>query len=141
VVLSALVQLIICPFYRTLNGFSMLVQKEFNFFGHPFRSRLGFTSNSEEEIPIFVMFLDCVSQLINSNSTCFQFNYKYLSTLSNLMYTGQYGTFITNSRKETKENHVEEETVPIWDNLCSVLTMNAFYFGQKGILSVPGKLD
>jgi hypothetical protein len=87
------------------------------------------------------MFLDCVSQLINYNETYFQFNYKYLSTLSNLMYTGCFGTFIADSRKEAKNNLVEEETVPIWHELNSLLTTNAFYLEQKGFLQVPEKLD
>ena len=39
---SALAQLIVDPYYRTVAGFSILVEKEFVNFGHPFQNRLGF---------------------------------------------------------------------------------------------------
>ena len=39
---AALTQLVIEPYYRTISGFSILVEKEFVSFGHPFNFRLGF---------------------------------------------------------------------------------------------------
>ena len=97
--LSALAQIIIDPYYRTMEGFAVLVQKEFNYFSYPFSQRLGIKSEEDDEIPLFIQFLDCVSQLIHTNQMSFEFNYKFLSKLSNFMYTMLFGTFICDSRK------------------------------------------
>jgi hypothetical protein len=36
-------------------------------YGHPFTDRLGLLSSNSGICPIFLQFLDCVSQLINQN--------------------------------------------------------------------------
>lgn len=56
-------------------------------------------SDKDETIPMFIQFLDCVSQLMNSNPLSFEFNYKFLSKLSNLMYTCLFGNFLGESQK------------------------------------------
>ena len=38
--LSILVQLILCPYYRTFEGFSVLFTKELQWLGYPFADRL-----------------------------------------------------------------------------------------------------
>ena len=67
--------------------------------GYPFSTKLGMKTEQDESIPTFIQFLDCIAQLINLNPMSFEFNYKYLSKLSNLMYTCLFGTFIGESRK------------------------------------------
>ena len=57
------------PFYRTIEGFEILIEKEWISFGHRFQERYGhFSSNrhsnkAEEKSPIFVMFIDAVYQI------------------------------------------------------------------------------
>jgi hypothetical protein len=96
--LSALVQLILEPFYRTFKGFKYLIMKDFIGFGFKFASRLG-NRDPEDSCPTFIQFLDAVSQLIHLNPNYFEFNSKYLAKISHLMYTNIFGTFLADNPK------------------------------------------
>lgn len=63
--LCALSLLLIDPYFRTIDGFAVLIEKEFISFGDPFYLRLGLRGRSEEQIPIFIQFLDCVTQIMS----------------------------------------------------------------------------
>ena len=54
----ALAELCLDPFYRTVEGFFVLVDKEFGAFGHPFQRRQAYTSQSFA--PVFTQFLAAV---------------------------------------------------------------------------------
>lgn len=54
--LTSLSQLLLDPYYRSLRGFAVLVEKEWMAFGHRFRSRNQWVGN--ERSPVFIQWLD-----------------------------------------------------------------------------------
>ena len=64
--LSSLSQLLLDPFYRTINGFAILIEKDWLSFGHQFGLRNGFSDKEKQDqaSPIFLQFLDAVHQLL-----------------------------------------------------------------------------
>ncbi len=64
-----------------VQGFQVLVEREWLEFGHKFADRcaLGiYTEDTNERCPIFLQFLDCMHQLIKQFPCAFQFNEAFL---------------------------------------------------------------
>jgi myotubularin-related protein 1/2 len=65
--LSSLAQLLLDPFFRTIKGFAVLVEKDWRHFGHKFRDRVGQYHSTNyrpyEKSQVFIQFLDCVYQI------------------------------------------------------------------------------
>jgi myotubularin-related protein 5/13 len=66
--ISALAQVLLDPYYRTLAGFHALVEKEWLAFGHRFSHRANHTiaTQSSGVAPVFVVFLDAIHQVCSS---------------------------------------------------------------------------
>jgi len=97
-----LAQLILDPFYRTIEGFIILIEKEWLSFGHQFALRSGINccSNFYEEFsPIFLQWLDCIHQLIYQYPSAFEFNIDLLVYLADHIHSCVYGTFMFNNEK------------------------------------------
>ncbi|XP_033108251.1 myotubularin-related protein 10-B-like isoform X2 [Anneissia japonica] len=100
-VVSSLVQLMLDPYARTQMGFQSLVQREWVIAGHPFLTRCGHIIPSDgQESPIFLLFLDCVFQLMEQFPDVFEFTDTYLITLWDSTHIGVFGTFIFNNEKQ-----------------------------------------
>ncbi|XP_047219348.1 myotubularin-related protein 10 [Girardinichthys multiradiatus] len=99
-VVSSLVQLMLDPHYRSLNGFQSLVQKEWVMAGHRFLDRCNhLKKNDSKESPLFTLFLDCVWQMTNQYPAAFEFTEFYLTVLSDSMWIPLFSTFLFNSSK------------------------------------------
>ena len=72
----ATAQLLLDPHYRTIEGFAVLVEKEWCAFGHKFRDRCGHGSaaHHSERSPVFVQWLDVVWQLLEQHPVAFEFS-------------------------------------------------------------------
>ncbi|XP_070252326.1 myotubularin-related protein 11 [Myotis yumanensis] len=91
--LSSLVQLLSAPEARTLLGFQSLVQREWVSAGHPFLTRLGVTGVSEKA-PVFLLFLDCVWQLLQQFPAEFEFSEFFLLALHDSVRVPDTLTFL-----------------------------------------------
>ncbi|XP_034046158.1 myotubularin-related protein 10 isoform X2 [Thalassophryne amazonica] len=99
-VVSSLVQLMLDPHYRSTTGFQSLVQKEWVMAGHRFLDRCNhLKKNEKEESPLFMLFLDCVWQMMNQYPAAFEFTETYLTVLSDSMWIPLFSTFLFNSSK------------------------------------------
>ena len=155
---SALAQLLLDPYYRTCEGFSVLVEKDFMSFGHPFHTRCGHgegrsdnktvsstpTSGNPDEgqvSPIFMQFLDCVYQIIHLYPECFEFNTKYLLELSNHIYSCRFGSMLCDTERERESlAGIRQRTYAVWDHLDNKTELKnpAFEKSQRdGILLMP----
>eukprot|EP00794_Sanderia_malayensis_P007201 gene7201-8007_t len=126
------------PYYRTIHGFQVLIEKEWLSFGHKFIDRCGLISGDSKECsPIFSQFLDCVWQLTQQFPTAFQFNERFLLTIHTHVYSCQFGTFLGNCCKEREESRLSEKTYSLWGFMWQHISeyINPFYNeGQHAIL-------
>ncbi|XP_056130717.1 myotubularin-related protein 3 isoform X2 [Lampris incognitus] len=118
--IAALSKLLLDPYYRTIEGFQVLVETEWLDFGHKFADRCGHGENSEdlnERCPVFLQWLDCVHQLQRQYPCSFEFNEAFLVKLVQHTYSCLFGTFLCNSGKEREDRHVQERTCSVWSLL------------------------
>ncbi|KJH41721.1 hypothetical protein DICVIV_12304 [Dictyocaulus viviparus] len=113
----SLAKLMADEYYRTVQGFEELIRLEWVAFGHKFADRNGIAgTNTNEQSPIFLQFLDAVHQMQYQLPTAFEFNKQYLIKLAQHTYSGLFGTFLFNSRRESKmiKEQMNEEPISIW---------------------------
>ncbi|KAF8937068.1 hypothetical protein BGZ47_009200 [Haplosporangium gracile] len=146
--LTSVAQICLDPYYRTLRGFQVLVEKEWCSFGYKFMDRCGHLSNDKnfvalsatnsaantfanvqnkfinnkhirETSPIFHQFLDCVFQTMHQYPKRFEFNEYFLTQLHYHVYSCQFGNFLFNCQKDRREYNATTKCASIWDFINS----------------------
>eukprot|EP01117_Protostelium_nocturnum_P013754 TRINITY_DN5167_c0_g1_i2.p2 TRINITY_DN5167_c0_g1~~TRINITY_DN5167_c0_g1_i2.p2 ORF type:complete len:1051 (+),score=338.99 TRINITY_DN5167_c0_g1_i2:103-3255(+) len=117
--ICSLAQLMLDPYYRTIDGFAVLIEKDWLSFGHKFALRCGQIDKDMEKSPTFLQWLDCVFQMYNQFPCSFEFNNKLLLLLADEVYLCRFGTFLFNTEKQRRQYSLEENTVSIWSYIDS----------------------
>ncbi|CAK8694593.1 unnamed protein product [Clavelina lepadiformis] len=142
---TSLVQVMVDPVCRTLDGFQALVQREWVVGGYPFLVRLGHlnqpmkqktvnsvitatvsdtTEPAQKMSPVFLFFLDCVWQLMRQHPSAFEFSSTFLTVLYDGTRVPIFDTFIFNNERHRQRSikaserclkNSSWETLPIWN--------------------------
>ncbi|CAF4886516.1 unnamed protein product [Pieris macdunnoughi] len=130
--LVALAQLLLDPYYRTLEGFRTLVEREWLDYGHKFAERCGHQVGGEdpnERSPVFVQWLHLVHQLMSQFPVAFQFNEAYLIKLATHVHSCMFGTFLCNNRRERAS--AGDPGPHVWHLLEAPAYRNHLYFRDQ----------
>ncbi|KAG5678073.1 hypothetical protein PVAND_007775 [Polypedilum vanderplanki] len=131
--LTALAMIMLDPYYRTIKGFEVLIEKEWLSFGHKFQQRIGhgdINHSDADRSPVFVQFIDCVWQITRQLPNSFEFNENFLITILDHLYSCRFGTFLCNTERE-RVNEVKKYTVSLWSYINASLELyrNPLYGG------------
>jgi hypothetical protein len=118
--LSALAQIMMEPYHRTVEGLCVLIAKEWLVFGHKFGERHGHADHmsnhkDSQRSPVFSQFLDCCWQLLLQFPEAFEFTEALLLYLRTHVHTSLFGTFLCNSESERARAHLNQRTVSLFD--------------------------
>ncbi|XP_058129648.1 myotubularin-related protein 4 [Anopheles coustani] len=130
----ATAQLCLDPYYRTIDGFRVLVEREWLSFGHKFADRCGHGPGSDEaneRCPVFLQWLDCVHQIHQQFPCSFEFDMGYLIKLAQHSHSCLFGTFLCNTVKERQENSVPDRTFSVWPFLSGPIYKNHLYVPNR----------
>ena len=131
--MTGIAQLILDPYYRSLEGFAILIEKEFCAFGHKFDDRCGHlrlstAKDAEERSPIFIQFLDVVHNILFQFPYSFEFNEELLVFLADHVYSCLFGNFLGNAEVDRSKLKVREKTQSLWSY---VLTYKEQFVNNK----------
>ncbi|XP_044045644.1 myotubularin-related protein 7-like isoform X2 [Siniperca chuatsi] len=106
------------PFYRTIKGLMVLIERDWVSFGHKFSHRYAHLDGDPKEVsPVIDQFLECVWQLSEQFPCAFEFNERFLITIRTHVYSCQYGTFLGNCQKESRDMRLREQSHSLWPQL------------------------
>ena len=55
------------------------------------------SEQSQSPLPVFILFLDCLAQIMAQNQVSFQFTPFYLEVIAYHVYSGRFSTFLLDS--------------------------------------------
>ncbi|XP_033103102.1 myotubularin-related protein 2-like isoform X2 [Anneissia japonica] len=120
--LGALAMIMLDPYYRTIRGFEVLIEKEWLAMGHKFSQRHGHGDKNHADAdrsPVFLQFIDCVWQITRQFPNAFEFNESFLITILDHLYSCLFGTFLFNCECERVKEEVKTKTVSLWSHINS----------------------
>lgn len=142
----SLIQVCVDPYFRTIDGFITLVEKDWLSFGHRFLERSGHLSSEsvfktdmdDRNIaiktvsnhfkkrkalkftsPIFHQFIDAIYQLTVQHPEEFEYNERFLRRLVYHLYSCQFGNFLFDNEYERQTADVKHKTRSVWDYFLS----------------------
>jgi myotubularin-related protein 3/4 len=105
----ATAELLLDPYYRTIEGLCVLIEKDWCSFGHKFHDRIGHGDRnleSSERSPVFIQWLDVLHQLLLQFPNQFEYQETLLIFIADAVYSCQFGTFLGNCQKEREVGHL-----------------------------------
>eukprot|EP01119_Soliformovum_irregulare_P020451 TRINITY_DN6621_c0_g2_i1.p1 TRINITY_DN6621_c0_g2~~TRINITY_DN6621_c0_g2_i1.p1 ORF type:complete len:800 (-),score=128.31 TRINITY_DN6621_c0_g2_i1:6-2273(-) len=121
--LTSLTSLMLDPYYRTIKGFIVLIEKEWLSFGHNFAQRnFGLVKGNKKKnmiSPIFLQFMDTVYQLKTQFPLSFEFTSNLLLFLVDACYDCKFGTFLYDCEKDRVTNLLFKTTECVWDQVLA----------------------
>ena len=138
--ITAIAQFLLDPYYRTLTGFHILIEKEWLSFGHRFSTRCGHGDHPEQVSPIFLVFLDCIWQIQQQYPCSVEFSEDLLLLLFDHAYSCRFGTFLYDCERERQHAGVAARTASVWsfvDAQCTsgMSLKNHFYRCNDEVLT------
>ena len=118
--LSAGAMLLMDPFYRTMRGFAVLVEKEWCALGHKFAQRHGFDAKghqSSERSPCFLQWLDAIHQCLLQHPDAFEFTVEYLVCVAHHAAAGWTGNFLFDSDRDREAHQLKGRSISLWSHV------------------------
>ncbi|KAH9526993.1 complexed with cef1p [Dermatophagoides farinae] len=135
----SIASIILDPFYRTIDGFQTLIEKDWLAFGHKFTDRCGhFNGDNREMAPVFTQFLDVIWQIMQQHPCAFEFNERFLININDFVYNVQFGTFVRNCERERNESRLSKRTFSAWGYLDAhrIEYVNPLYQPMDSMLTI-----
>mmetsp|Transcript_17432 Transcript_17432/g.51577 ORF Transcript_17432/g.51577 Transcript_17432/m.51577 type:complete len:1083 (-) Transcript_17432:189-3437(-) len=118
--MTSLCQLFLDPYFRTITGFCVLIEKEWLSFGHMFTMRTYAPGSPVERSPIFLLFLDCVWQTIQQFPTAFEFGEELLILLADHFQSGWFGNFLCDCERDRNDFGISAITTSLWSHVDAI---------------------
>ncbi|RKP09308.1 protein-tyrosine phosphatase-like protein [Thamnocephalis sphaerospora] len=120
--LVSLAQIMLDPFFRTVKGLRVLLEKDWLHFGHPFhaRSQHAFSAryaNAPQTVPspVFLLFLTSLRQLMLQHPTEFEYKESLLWCLAKVAAGyGPFSDFMCDSEAQRERLRLRTKTRSVW---------------------------
>ncbi|KAL6046584.1 Myotubularin-like phosphatase domain [Balamuthia mandrillaris] len=137
--LVSLAQLCVDPYFRTLRGFAVLLEKEWFYFGHHFGQRQTKRFHAGAYAAAFLQYLDSVWRIWDQFPQAFEFNEEFLLFVADSVFDARFGTFLSDYEKQRVSEKLRDKTVSLWTftNRNKQMFLNPFYQPDKYNAIVP----